>query len=178
MHGLILPFKGILPRVADDAFIAPGAVLVGDVEVGSGASVWYNAVLRGDIEAIRVGAGSNIQDGAVIHTERKRPCEIGDDVLVGHRTLLHGCVLEDRAFIGMGATVMDGVVVEGGAMVAAGALVTSGKRVATGQLWAGSPAVHRRALKPEEIEMMLAMPRRYAERAVHHRESLAGVTRT
>lgn len=151
MPGLILPYRGIVPTIDPSAFIAETATVIGDVEIGEGASVWYGCTVRGDVNDIRIGAGTNLQDGTVVHVTRKRyPTRIGAEVTVGHKVLLHGCILEDGCFIGMGATIMDGAVIESGAMVAAGALVTPGKRVKSGELWAGSPAKPRRLLTEEE----------------------------
>ncbi len=153
MEPIILPFKGVSPKIADTAFIAPGAVIVGDVEIGEDASVWYGAVLRGDVNHIRVGARTNIQDGTVIHvTHGGNPTLLGDDVLIGHSVTLHACTVESTGFVGMGATVLDGAVVKGGAMIAANALVTPGKVAGPGELWAGSPAKHVRAVKEEEAK--------------------------
>ena len=123
VQGLVIPFRGIMPRIASDAFIAPGAVVVGDVEIGSGSSVWYNAVIRGDMTAIRIGRNSNIQDGCVLHVTATTGVEIGDDVLVGHLAMLHGCTLQSGCYIGMKSTVLDGATVETGAMLAAGSLL-------------------------------------------------------
>lgn len=177
MQGLILPFGDASPRIADDAFLAPGSIVIGDVEIGAGSSVWYGAILRGDVHYITVGAGTNIQDGTVVHVSKGRTStEIGDHALVGHMVMLHGCRLLDHAFIGMRATLLDGVVVEPDAMVAAGALVTPNKVVKSGQLWAGSPAHHVRDLTPEEIERNRAQTRRYAENAQRHRRQLLGVS--
>ena len=166
----ILTFEGKSPKIADDVFVAPGAIVIGDVEIGAGSSVWYGCVLRGDVNVIRIGARSNIQDATVIHvTRRNHGTFIGDDVLVGHGCLIHGCTLEDGAFIGMRAVVMDGVVVEGGALVAAGALVTPGKRVVKGTLWGGSPAQYMRELTDEEAANIPAAAGRYADLAQRHR---------
>lgn len=152
MKPLIRSYKGYQPKIADDVFIAENAVLIGDVEIGSQSSIWYGCVLRGDVEKIRIGERSNIQDGTIIHvTADKFGTYIGNDVLVGHNAVVHGCTLEDGAFVGMGAVVLDGAVVEGGAMVAAGALVTPGKRVRAGELWGGNPAKKMRDLTPEQI---------------------------
>ena len=161
---IILSWMGKTPNIAADAFIAPGTVIVGDVEIGSKSSVWFGVVIRGDVNSIRIGARSNIQDGTIIHVDSGRkhkhnprvpqggfPTIIGDDVTIGHMAMLHGCTLESGSFIGMRSIIMDGAVVEGGAMVAAGALVSPGKRVAKGQLWAGMPAKYIRDLKPEEM---------------------------
>ncbi|QJE72694.1 gamma carbonic anhydrase family protein [Aerophototrophica crusticola] len=146
----LLPFRGKRPVVHPSAFLS-NAVVIGDVEVGADASLWFGVTVRGDVNEIRIGRGTNIQDGTVIHcTTDKFGTYIGEDVLVGHLALLHGCVVEDGAFIGMKACLMDGVVVEKGAMVAAGALVTPGKRVKSGELWAGSPAKFVRMLTDEE----------------------------
>lgn len=148
---LILPYKGKVPVIGKDVFLAQNATVIGDVEIGDQSSVWYNCVLRGDVNNIRVGQKTNIQDGTVIHVSSKtQGTYIGHNVTVGHMALLHACTIEDEAFIGMMACVMDDAYVETGAMVAAGALVTPGKRVLTGQLWAGSPAKYVRMLTDEE----------------------------
>ena len=175
VQGLCLPFKGRLPRLAPDVWIAPGAVVVGDVEIGPGSSVWYGCVLRGDVAPIRIGEGSNIQDGTVIHVSRDRPdgTVIGSGVTVGHQALIHACTIGDDCLIGMKACAMDGVVVESGAWIAAGALVTPGKRVQSGQLWAGSPAKPLRDLRPEDVEAIRQSARLYVQNAIDHRASLA-----
>lgn len=144
-----------MPKIADDAFIAPNAVIIGDVEIGSKSNVWFNCVIRGDVNIIRIGERTNIQDGTVIHVTRKTgPTKIGSGVTIGHMALLHACTLEDGSFIGMQSTVMDGAVVESGAMVAAGAIVTPNKRIPKGQIWAGNPAKYLRDLKPQEAEFI------------------------
>ncbi len=177
MSGGIYRLGGQTPRIAADAYIAPGAMVIGDVEIGAGSSIWFNCVLRGDVDVIRIGERSNIQDGTVIHVTRKaHATHVGNDVLVGHMVLLHGCVIEDRAFIGMGSTVMDGCVVESEAMVAAGALVTPGKRVGAGELWAGRPAKLVRTLTPEQRQAALLGSRHYAELAQLYRRDCAAVT--
>lgn len=153
MKPLIRTYNGAKPKIAEDAFIAENAVVIGDVEIGEQSSIWYGVVLRGDVERIRIGKRSNVQDGTVVHvTADKFGTHIGDDVLIGHNAVIHGCTLEDGAFVGMGAIVLDGAVVEGGAMVAAGALVTPGKRVKSGELWGGNPAKKMRDLTPEQIK--------------------------
>ena len=152
MKPLILPYKTILPKIASDAFIAPGSAVIGDVEIGAKCGVWFNCTIRGDVAEIRIGERTNIQDGSTIHVTRNgHPTIIGAGVTVGHAALLHACKIEDNAFIGMGAVVMDDVIIESGAMIAAGAMVTPGKRVPKGQLWAGRPAKYFRDLTPEEI---------------------------
>lgn len=139
MNSVILPFKNILPRIAAGVFVAPTAAVIGDVEIGEDSSIWFGCTVRGDVNNVVIGKRTNIQDGTVIHVSNSlQGTYIGDDVTVGHMALLHACTIEDGAFVGMKACVMDGAVVEAGAMVAAGALVTPGKRVPKGQLWAGS----------------------------------------
>ena len=172
---LILTWRGISPTIDPTAWIAPRATIIGDVEIGPGASVWFGTIVRGDVNFIRIGAGTNIQDGSVVHvTTRKFGTLIGDDVLIGHMAMIHGCTIEDGAFIGMKACVMDGVVVERGAMVAAGALVTPGKRVKTGEVWAGSPAKLLRPISDDERANMRDAPKRYAALAAEYKSS--GVT--
>jgi carbonic anhydrase/acetyltransferase-like protein (isoleucine patch superfamily) len=168
-------FNGMSPQVAPDAFVAPGAQVIGNVTIGAGASIWYNCVLRADVQTIVVGPRSNIQDGSVVHVTRKtHGTFIGADCLVGHLAMIHGCTLEDHSFVGLGAIVMDGCVVETDGMLAAGAMLTPGKRVGRGQLWAGRPAVHLRDLKPEEIARNRAGAAGYVELAQAHRRDVLG----
>lgn len=174
-------FEGRSPRIDPTAFVAPGAQLIGHIEVGPEASVWYNCVLRGDMNLIRIGARSNIQDGTVIHVDPPRPggpeigypCLIGEEVLIGHLAMVHGCILHDRAFVGLGSIVMDGCEIEGHAMLAAGAMLTPGKRIPSGQLWAGRPAKYVRDLSPSDIEGMRLGVQHYVDLAKRHREALS-----
>lgn len=166
---IILPYRGVMPKIHPTAFIAPGAVVIGDVEIGEESSIWFGCVLRGDVDVIRVGARSNIQDGTVVHLSHGAPAIIGDDVTVGHGAILHGCTLKDRSFVGMGATILDLAVVESEAMVGAGALLTMKKVVPAGQLWGGSPARLLRALKPAEMENFARHARHYADLAAEYR---------
>lgn len=162
-------FNGVAPTVAADAFVAAGAQLIGDVRLGPGVSVWYNCVLRGDVAPIVVGARSNIQDGSVVHVTRSTDGTfIGDDCLIGHLAMVHGCVLEDHSFVGLGSIVMDGCVIETDAMLAAGALLTPGKRIPRGQLWAGRPAVYLRDLSERDIVRNRAGAAGYVELAKLH----------
>ncbi|MCS6987219.1 MAG: gamma carbonic anhydrase family protein [Sphingomonadaceae bacterium] len=171
----LLPFMDARPEVDPTAWIAPTATVIGQVTIGPDASVWYNCVLRGDVMPIVVGARSNIQDGTVVHVTRVRArTEIGADVLVGHACVIHGCTLMDRAFVGLGAIVMDGCVVEPDGMLAAGALLPPGKRVGTRELWAGRPARLVRTLSDEEVARNRAGAAGYVELARRHRASLGG----
>lgn len=174
----ILPYRGKVPRIHPRAFVAAGARVIGDVEIGEGASIWYNCVLRGDLAPIVVGARSNVQDGTVVHVEGPRdggrgevlPTIIGEDALIGHMALLHGCVIEDRGFVGMGAIVMDKARVASTGMLGAGALLPPGKTVSEGEIWSGRPARPMRALRPEEIAGMAHQCAHYLEMAEHHRD--------
>jgi gamma-carbonic anhydrase len=167
------PFNGIHPNVAPGAFIAPGAQLIGAVTIGEESSIWYNCVVRGDVETITIGARSNIQDGSVVHvTTRRWKTEIHDDVLIGHLAMIHGCIIESHGFVGLGAIVMDGCVIAGDGMLAAGAMLTPGKRIARGELWAGRPAKLLRMLMDDEIARNRAGAADYVELAKLHRASL------
>jgi carbonic anhydrase/acetyltransferase-like protein (isoleucine patch superfamily) len=175
-----LTFGGRAPLVDPSAFVAPGARLIGDVEIGAEASIWYNCVLRGDVNRIRIGARTNIQDGSVIHVDSPKPGEeeghptiIGEEVLIGHLAMVHGCVLHDRAFVGLGAIVMDGCAIESDAMLAAGAMLTPGKTIPSGQLWAGRPAKYVRDLSQAEIEGMRAGVAHYVALAKMHALALS-----
>lgn len=172
----LLPWNGVSPEIASDAFVAPNATLIGDTQIGSEASIWFNVVLRGDVNFIRVGARTNIQDGTVVHvsSNNAHPTIIGENVLIGHMAMIHACTLEDDCFVGMSATVMDGAVVERGAMVAAGALVAPGKRVGAGQLWAGTPAKYVRDLTPEEAGSFPEQIQRYVDLGHTYRQLTRG----
>ncbi|PJB70561.1 MAG: gamma carbonic anhydrase family protein [Alphaproteobacteria bacterium CG_4_9_14_3_um_filter_47_13] len=155
MCALIRPYKEKKPVIAASAFIAENAVIAGDVVIGAESSIWYGCTLRGDVNVIRIGARSNIQDHSMIHVSSfGHATIIGDDVTVGHMALLHACTLEDGSFVGMKACLMDGALVERGAMVAAGALVTPGKTIPSGQLWGGAPARFMRNLTVDDVKHM------------------------
>ena len=152
MSGQVWPYRGTEPTLHETAFIAPGTHVIGDVHIGAGASLWFNCVARGDVHSIRIGDRSNVQDGSVVHVSGGRfSTFIGNDVLIGHQCLIHGCRIEDESFIGMGSTVMDGCVVERGAMLGAGSLLSPGKVIPSGQLWLGRPARYVRDLTPQEV---------------------------
>lgn len=149
----VYSFKATYPKFNNTVFIAPSCDLIGDVELGDNVSLWFNVTVRGDVNFIRIGEGTNVQDNSVIHvTTNTHPTIIGKNVTIGHNVTLHGCVLEDACLIGMGAVILDGVVVQKNSMVAAGSLVVPGTVVETGALWAGSLAKFKRSLKPDEIE--------------------------
>jgi carbonic anhydrase/acetyltransferase-like protein (isoleucine patch superfamily) len=168
---LILPYRHHTPRIHERAFIAENAVIIGDVEIGEGANIWYGCVIRGDVSHIRIGARTNVQDGTVIHVTESpnTPTLIGCDVTIGHMALLHACTVQDRGFIGMHSTVMDRVVVESESMVAAGALVPPGKTIPTGQVWAGNPARYLRDIKPDERAYITHSATKYAKLGAEYR---------
>ena len=152
---------GITPTLGERVMIDPTAVVMGDVHLGDDASVWPHVAMRGDVQIIRIGARTNIQDGTVLHVTHDGPfnpggypLHIGDDVTIGHRALLHGCTVGNRVLVGMGAIIMDAVKVEDDVMIAAGALVTPGKHLQSGHLYAGSPAREVRALTQEEMRFL------------------------
>jgi carbonic anhydrase/acetyltransferase-like protein (isoleucine patch superfamily) len=158
------------PRIDASAFIASNAVVYGDVSIGAETSIWFGCVLRGDVQAIRIGARCNIQDGTIIHASTNgEPSRIGDDVTVGHAAVLHACTLESGAFVGLGALVLDRAIVRSEGMLAAGAVLTSGKVVGTGELWAGNPARLLRELKPAELNAMRVNIRRYVALGEHYK---------
>ena len=178
---VIIPYRGKHPKIAPDAFVAETAVIIGDVEIGPRASIWFGCVLRGDTNSIRVGAGTNIQDGTIVHcnhvpegVDPEAPgyrTTIGANITVGHMAMLHACTLEDGCFIGMRSAVIDGAVIESSAMVAAGAMVTPFKRVKAGELWAGSPAKLMRMLSEEEIAGFAYSVEHYRRLAASYRPS-------
>lgn len=166
----ILPYKNIVPTIADNVFISPSATVIGDCVIGEESSIWFGCTLRGDVHEIRIGKRTNIQDGTVIHTTRNLSgTYIGDGVTVGHMALLHACTIEDNAFVGMGAIVLDQAVIESGAMLAAGAMLTSGKRIPAGELWAGRPAKFMRKLTQEDIDFFPVSADNYVRLAKDYR---------
>ena len=146
---LIIPLRGFDPKIGKDCFLAPTATIVGDVVMGDECSVWFNTVLRGDVNSIRIGNRVNIQDGSVLHTlYQKSTIEIGDDVSIGHNVTLHGCKIHSLALIGMGAVVMDDAVVGEGALVAAGSVVLSRTQIGPNELWGGAPSKFIKMVDP------------------------------
>ncbi|CAA9248730.1 MAG: Carbonic anhydrase, gamma class [uncultured Craurococcus sp.] len=171
--GPLYPFEGKQPVVDPEAWVAPTAAVIGDVTIGARSNIWYHCVLRGDTNFIRIGAGSNIQDGTIIHVNAgKQATSIGDDVTVGHAAIIHACTLMNRAFVGMGATVLDDAVIEEGGVLAAGSVLPPGKRIAALELWMGNPAKPVRLLTLEQRAGFDRTAPHYVELAGRHRASL------
>ncbi len=163
---MLRPYRSILPRIHPTAFVDDTAQVIGDVEIGEESSLWMNVVVRGDVNWIRIGRRTNLQDGTIVHVMRgTHPTTIGDEVTVGHAAVLHGCTIAARCLIGMGALVLNGAEVGGDSIVAAGALLVEGAKVPPGSLVMGRPGKVVRGLTPEEI----ASIRDYAERYVGYR---------
>jgi carbonic anhydrase/acetyltransferase-like protein (isoleucine patch superfamily) len=166
---IILSYDGQSPTIDKSAWVAPGAVISGNTRIEADSSVWFGAVLRGDINRIRIGRRTNIQDGAVCHVNfGDAALEIGDDVSVGHGAVLHGCTLESGCLVGIGARVLDGAVVGRQSLVAAGSVVREGTRIPAGELWAGAPAVKKRDLSEEEKKGLLENAAHYVEISRHY----------
>lgn len=176
----ILPYRGILPTIDSSAFIAHNAIISGDTVIGKKSSIWYGCVVRGDVCHVRIGDNTNIQDNCVIHVTRPNhianktgaegaPALIGSNVTVGHNAIIHACIIEDNAFVGMGSVVMDLARVEEYGMLAAGAVLTPGKVVKRGQLWVGNPAKYFRDLTDEEKAFIKVSADNYAELALEYK---------
>ena len=169
----LLPFEGKVPRLGARVWVAPGAYVTGDVELGDDVSFWFHTVARGDVNWIRIGARTNVQDGSVLHVSHGTfPLSIGADVVIGHQAVVHGCTIEDGALIGIGARVLDGAVVEAGAQIGAGAVVAPGHRIPAGHLAMGIPARVVRPLTGDESRRIIETCERYAALKEKYRGAL------
>jgi len=161
--GMLYPYKGIWPEIADDCFIAPGARIIGDVKIGAGSSVWFNCVVRGDVGIVRIGERTNIQDGSVLHVDSDGfDTIIGNDALIGHMALVHGTTIENEGFVGMSATTMDGSIIRQKGMLATGSLLSSGKIIEPNQMWMGRPAKYARDLDEKVLRAFAKGAEKYA----------------
>ena len=169
---LIKSVRGVTPEIGERVFLADNATIVGDVKMGDDCSIWFNAVLRGDVNSIRIGNNVNIQDGSVLHTlYQKSTIEIGNDVSVGHNVTIHGAKIHDGALVGMGAVVMDDAVVGEGSIVAAGSVVLSRTQIPAGELWGGCPAKFIKKVDPEQSkELNQKIARNYSMYASWYKE--------
>jgi gamma-carbonic anhydrase len=163
------------PRIADNVFIAPNACVIGDVTIEEGSSVWFNATLRGDSNLIRIGKGTNIQDGAVVHVDAKFPAYIGDNVTIGHQAVIHGSKIGDNVIIGMSATIMDGAEIRENSIIGGGTIIPEGKKFPPGVLILGVPGKVVRELKAEEIERIAYSARIYQDRTLLYLKNLKKV---
>jgi len=161
--GPLRPYNGTIPQVADDAFIADNAVIIGNVEIQRGASVWFGVVIRGDSSKITIGERSNVQDGTIIHSDADAPTTIGNDVTIGHRAIVHGCTVGDGAQVSMGAIVLSHATIGAGAVVGAGALVPEGATVEPNTIVMGVPAKPRRTVTDEDRARTIEAARHYSE---------------
>jgi carbonic anhydrase/acetyltransferase-like protein (isoleucine patch superfamily) len=163
-------FQGVTPRLHPSVFVAEGARVIGDVEVGEESSVWYNTVLRGDVNSIRIGRRTNLQDLTMVHVEKgTHPTRVGDDVTIGHHVVIHGCTIGNRVLVGIGSVVLNGVVIEDDSFIAAGALLIPGTRVPSGSMVMGSPGRVKRTLSDAERAGLLASAAGYVLNAKLHR---------
>ncbi|WP_051273634.1 gamma carbonic anhydrase family protein [Desulfotruncus alcoholivorax] len=165
----IISYGGRTPKLHETVFVAPGAKIIGRVSIGENSSVWYNVVIRGDVDEVTIGAGTNIQDGAVLHQDRGFPLVIGNNVTVGHNAIVHGGIVGDGAVIGMGAIVMSGAKIGANSVLGAGSLLPQGKEIPANSLALGSPAKVVRQLTPEEVHNFGEMARVYSRRAKFYR---------
>ena len=174
MTGPVIPFEDKHPKIHPEAWVAPTAIVIGDVEIGEDSSIWYHCVLRGDTNEMRIGARTNIQDGSVLHLNAgAEPLIIGDDVTIGHACIIHACTLKNRAFVGMGATVLDRAVIEEGGMLGAGGMLPPGKVIGPNERWMGIPAKLVRVMSAEERAKFDRTAPSYVALAKRHRASLA-----
>ena len=172
MCRIIKSYKNIHPNLNQDSYVFENTSIIGDVHIGQGSSIWYGSVIRGDVNKVRIGEYSNIQDGTVVHVATfGQGTHIGHKVTVGHQALLHDCTIEDKAYIGMQVCIMDGATVKTGAFVAAGSLVTPGKIIPTGELWGGRPAKFMRKLNKDDYKLMDWSWSHYHKLAVEHNKS-------
>lgn len=165
---MILEYKGKVPKIGKNVFIAPTAVIIGDVEIADGASIWYGTVLRGDMSSIRIGKNTNVQDNCTVHTDFGKSAIIGEGVTVGHNAVVHGCTIEDNCLIGINAVVLNSAVVKTGSIVAAGSVVREGSVVGPGHLLTGIPAKFKKEFSAEEIEALKIPALVYMELAKNH----------
>jgi len=159
---MLFKYKKIKPKISKNVFIAPGSYVIGDVKIGSKSNIWFNTVIRGDVEKIEIGSNTNIQDLTMVHcTTNGHGTQIGSNVTIGHNCVIHDCKIEDNSLIGMSSTVLDGAIVKKSSMLAAGSLLTQGKIIETGELWAGKPAKFLRKLTNEEMKFIKKSAVRY-----------------
>lgn len=170
---MIIKFKDKYPKIQESCFIAEDADIIGDVVIGENSSIWFKTVVRGDVNYIRIGKNTNIQDSSVLHVNSgTHPLHIGDDVTAGHMVILHGCTIKDRVLIGMGSIVQDGAIIESDSLIAAGSVVTQNTHIPSGKLVMGTPAKVKRDLTSEETESIRRSAENYVKNAKAYRQRL------
>jgi len=172
----IYALEEIKPEIAEDVFIAPGAHIIGNVKIHAGASVWFGAVLRGDTELIEIGAGANIQDGAILHADPGYPLKIGANVTIGHNCIMHGCSIGDGSLIGMGSIIMNGAVIGAHSLVGAQALIPEGKQFEAGAMIIGSPGRAMRSLTQDQQNALMVSGKYYEQNAARFAKGLKGLS--
>lgn len=170
---MILAYKGIKPQIGHNVFIAPTAVIIGDVRIGDNSSIWYGTVVRGDRDVITIGQNTNIQDNCTVHTDPGKPVSIGNNVSVGHGAVVHGCTLGDNSLIGINATVLNAAVIKKGSIVGSGAVVKQGQSIGPRELAAGVPAVVKKQLTEADVEGIVQTSRTYMMLSEEHRSNQA-----
>lgn len=168
---MILEYKGLKPRIGKNVFIAPNATIIGNVEIGDNSGVWYNTVIRGDMDAIIIGKNTNIQDNSTLHADKGKPTVIGDNVTVGHNAVVHGCTVEDSCLIGIHSTVLNGAVIRKGSIVGSNAVVPEGREVGPYHLVTGIPASLKKELTPDIVDVLQVPADIYIGLAGEHREN-------
>ena len=170
---MLIKYKEITPKIEKNVFIAPGSYIIGDVKIGSRSNIWFNVVIRGDVEKIRIGSNTNIQDLTMVHcTTNGNGVQIGSNVTIGHNCVIHDCKIADNVIIGMSSTILDSAVVKKNSMLAADSLLTQRKIVKSGELWAGKPAKFLRKLDDKEIKFLKKSAHRYYKLSKFHQNSL------
>ena len=159
---MLIKYKEITPKIEKNVFVAPGSYIIGDVKIGSRSNIWFNVVIRGDVEKIRIGSNTNIQDLTMVHcTTNGNGIQIGSNVTIGHNCVIHDCKVEDNSLVGMSSTILDGAVIKKNSMLGAGSLLTQGKIVKSGELWTGKPAKFLRMLESDEKKFLKKSAKRY-----------------
>lgn len=171
---MILDFAGHVPNIHPEVFVAPQVVVIGQVKVAQQCSIWFNAVLRGDNDEISIGARSNLQENVICHVDFGFPLKVGEDCVIGHAAVLHGCTLGNRVLVGIGAKILNGAVIEDDVMVGAGSLVPEGMKLASGYLYLGVPARQVRLLRPDELQRLKRGAAHYVEKGERYRLMLQG----
>ncbi len=167
---MIITCKGKTPKIADDVFVAENAVIIGDVEIGPGSSVWFGAVIRGDNDSIRIGRNSNVQDNCTLHSDEGDPITIGDNVTIGHNAVVHGCTLDDNVLVGMNSTVLNGAHIRRNSLIGAGAMVKGNSDFPEGSMIVGAPAIVKSPVKQATVDLIADSAQEYVDLSKEYRK--------